>query len=106
MLSHQPVKRPCVAQIVLLSGSSDGRTTISSENADGVQAAAAGTSAYWLVPLKVTAVSGSPVSRPLTPRCGEPTKLPFAIPCWSTSAAIRPAEAPVRPGASPPTAVA
>ena len=106
MLSHQPVKRPCVAQIVLLSGSSDGRTTVSSENADGVQAAAAGTSAYWLVPLNVTAVSGSPVSRPLTPRCGEPTKLPSASPCWSTRPRSSRRKRQYERGASPPTALA
>ena len=85
-----------MAQIVLLSGSCDGRTTISSEKADGVHAAAPGTSAYWLVPLNVTAVSGSPVRSPLTPRCGDPTNVPFATPCWSTSAAAHAAEAPVR----------
>ena len=68
VFSHQPLKVPCVDQIVLLSGSSDGRTVSSIEKAGGVQAAAAGTSAYWLVPLKSTATSGSPTSRPLTPR--------------------------------------
>ena len=73
VFSHQPVKDPCVDQIVLLTGSSDGRTVSSIEKAGGVQAAAAGTSAYWLVPLKPTAVSGSPTSRPPTPRCGLPT---------------------------------
>ena len=36
-----------------MSGSSDGRTISSIEKVVGVQAGAAGTSAYWLVPLKV-----------------------------------------------------
>jgi hypothetical protein len=40
------LKEPCVDQIVLLTGSSDGRTVSSIEKAAGVQAAAAGTSAY------------------------------------------------------------
>src|SRR2546426_186335 len=41
VLSHQPVKSPCVAQIVRLSGSAVGRTSTSIENPlDGVHAAA------------------------------------------------------------------
>src|SRR5215218_4560738 len=72
VFSHQPLNKPCVDQIVLLSGSADGRTISSIEKAVGVQAAAPGTSAYWLEPLKVTAVSGSATSKPVTPRWGLP----------------------------------
>ena len=91
--------QPCVAQIVLFTGSSDGRTTISIENAGGVQAAAAGTSAYWLVPLKLTAVSGSPASRPGDAGCGAADVGPVRDPLLVDERATRCAEAPVRAAA-------
>ena len=58
------------------------------------------------MPLNVTAVSASPVNKPLTPRCGEPTNVPFATPCWSTSPPLTPPKRQNERGASPLTDVA
>src|SRR5438093_10259116 len=74
VFSHHPAKPgPMVDQIVLLTGSTDGRTTTSSENWNGVHAGSAGTSTYWLDPFSETAVSLSRARRPATPCCGFPT---------------------------------
>src|SRR5688500_12470554 len=84
--SHHPATPgPIVDQIVLFTGREDGLTTTSIEKVVGVQAASAGTSAYWLDPLNDAAPFESPTSRPAAPSVGLPTYVPFMKPRWSTS---------------------
>src|SRR5579884_687182 len=85
VFSHPPFSEVvCAAAIVRLSGSAEGRTRSSIENGDDDHAAFDGTSTYWLVPLRETAPSLSPGTRPVV--CdGEPTYEPFAKPRASTA---------------------
>src|SRR5215831_114997 len=87
VFNHQPVRPgPIVDQIVLFTGRTDGRTVISIENADGVQAALDGTSMYCDDPSNDTAVSESPTSNPGAARCGLFTYDPLRKPRESTIA--------------------
>ena len=88
VLTHQPVKAPCMAQIVSFTGSWDGRTRISNENVEGVQAARPGH--VDVLVRAVEADSGIRISRQKTrcPSCGLPTATPFEIPCSSMSAPL------------------
>src|SRR5581483_2809775 len=86
VFSHQPVKfGPIVDQIVLLTGSCEGRTSTSSVKGDAVQAGSAGTSAYCVEPSNEAAWSGSPGRSPGTLRVGALTYEPFLYPWTSTS---------------------
>ena len=91
VFSHQPVNEPCVDQIVLLSGSSDGRTISSIEKAGRSPGRCA-----RHVGVLARAVEGRPPCQghPSAGRsrhvAGLPTNVPFATPCWSTSGPLVP----------------